>query len=451
MSAAIHRARVALLLTMACVACVHAQTLQRRVIVKELASDIPVSPRAVNLSSTPIALCGERMVVVTVEEAETPNASRLPTVAHLGQPDADGNWQWRRTVIEPRTSPDTYHTQPSVGVDKRGYVHIAYNMHNMPWQYMVSREPCSISDFEFRGEVLTDEDLHTVFEENRTPFPSVGRAAIPGNQITYPVFTVDRRGDLYVSFRFAVRPARPWLERGFGAGIARYDVDSRTWHSIAGAVPLAREDAITEAGRTQSLPFAWQPGWTAYYPRLWFDAANGMHVVWTWREKEAGIDTKRPSYAYRAGAGEFRRADGSIYQLPILHQDAGAIDIPNQDTFFSGVAITTNCRGEPLAVVQPVDSTRLLAWFDKQDRRWRTAASPHGASSVLCENNGDCWAYASGPRILRRQCGETSWRMTYEGQGYCDPKPLHDAGTGRRFLYVTRCDQRSARVLEIIG
>jgi hypothetical protein len=432
----------------------------RDIVVHEIVYDIPVSPRAVNISSTPLAVCGQRLVTAVVEEPLQSDSNRLLTVVHLGERDSEGQWQWQREVIEPRTLPDPYHTQPSVGVDRQGRVHVAYNMHNMPWQYVVSREPCSIDAFDFAGEAVTDAELHAVFEENRTPFPGLGAAAIPGNQVTYPVFSNDRAGNLYVSYRFAVRPARAWLERAFGAGIARFDDESRRWEPVGGLVTLSSLDVVMPPDSTQNsvpdsaqaFPFAWQPGWTSYYPRLWFDPSNDMHVAWTWREGEAGVDASHPSYAVRRNsASAFQRADDSYYSLPITVGTTGTIDALASQRVYAGLTITTDYEGAPLIVVQPVNSERLLARFDRSTQRWHTEASPFGATSVLCEDNGDCWAYASGPRVLLKRRGETRWKMMFEQQGYCDPKPLHDVRSQRRFLYITRCDQRSARILEITG
>lgn len=430
----------------------------RDIVVHEIAADIPVSPRAINISSTPLAWCGERVVTAVVEEPPEESATRLLTVVLLGEVDSQGQWQWQRKVIEPRTLPDLYHTQPSVGVDGRGRVHVAYNMHNMPWQYAVSTEPCSIDAFEFKGEAVSDADLYAVFEENRTPFPGPGSGAIPGNQVTYPVFTNDRTGNLYVSYRFAVRPARTWLERGFGAGIARFDDQTERWEAIGGLVTLSSLDVQIPTdstqdsvpGAVQAFPFAWHPGWTSYYPRVWFDVDNGMHVAWTWRQSEAGIDASHPSYAFRRDpASGFQRADASAYTLPIGIDSTGTIDGLNGQKVYAGLTITSDAEEAPLIVVQPVNADRLLARFDRSLQQWQIEPSPFGATSVLCEDNGDCWAYASGPRVLLKPRGETRWQLKLDQQGFCDPKPLHDARSQRRFLYITRCDQRSARILEI--
>ena len=95
----------------------------------------------------------------------------------------------------------------------------------MPWQYSVSHQPGSVDAFDFRGEALS---LNSAFRPaveylNQTPFPGLGKAAIPGMQITYPTFFADRKGDLWVTYRFALKPNRDWSQRTYGCGIARYD------------------------------------------------------------------------------------------------------------------------------------------------------------------------------------------------------------------------------------
>lgn len=424
-----------------------------RLQVVEVLPDVPVSPQARNLFSTPTGLCGDKLIVASVEEGSR-NANRLTTVVRLGSQDKDGRWQWQRIVLEDRTLPDITHTQPSVGIDSRQRVHIAYNMHNMPWQYVVSRTPCSIDDFEFRGTAMSDADLHTAYEENRSPWADAGAAAIPGNQITYPAFFNDRNGDLYVTYRFAVRPARPWLERAFGGGIARFDAGSQRWSPIGGEVPLSSRDARPATAETKSYPFAWEPGWTVYHPRLWFDRNNAMYVTWMWRKEQAGIETNHPSFAMRpTPQAPFQRADGSPYELPIGLSEAGVIDaFEPEHMFHAGTSITTDEQGAPLVVLESDDKTpRTLVAYDATKKRWRVAEpTPSGAPWVVCEDDGACWAYATGPRIYRRKSQESRWKLVYQQDGYCDPKPLHALGSHRRFLHLTRCDWRTARVIELV-
>jgi len=133
------------------------------------------------------------------------------------------------TRNDTRTLLDPYHTQPSLAFDRNGYLHVAYNMHNLPWQYVVSHQPYDVRQFDFNGQSVTLSQLDALRLSNKTHYPDVGKAQIPGNQITYPAFFKNRAGDLYLTYRYALRPARAWEERARAAGVARYDADNRTW------------------------------------------------------------------------------------------------------------------------------------------------------------------------------------------------------------------------------
>ena len=48
-----------------------------------------------------------------------------------------------------------YHTQASIGIDKLGHIHVAYNMHNTPWQYSISEYSENIESFIFFGQEVS--------------------------------------------------------------------------------------------------------------------------------------------------------------------------------------------------------------------------------------------------------------------------------------------------------
>jgi len=243
-------------------------------------------------------------------------------VVRKGTLEADGNWIWEKHVIENRTLDDRYHTQPSIALDKSGYIHVVYNMHNMPWQYKVSKRPDDISEFEFKGEALTTDQLKKVKYENKTPFPYIETAAIPGTQITYPSFFKDRNNDLYITYRFATKPAQSWKKRGFAGGIAKYDVVNKKWEPIGGKLKINSADALYKDNAVDKsytvYPFAYTDKWSVYLIRLHFDKNNGMHLSWTWREGGAGSDCSHPSYAYaESGSNIFKKTNGVEYDLPV--------------------------------------------------------------------------------------------------------------------------------------
>ena len=86
----------------------------------------------------------------------------LQTLVRQGQRDRQGVWRWQETVIDRNTLNDKWHNSPSLGLDRDGYLHVAYNMHNMPWQYMVSQRPGDIRGFLFRGQGISEAERRTV-------------------------------------------------------------------------------------------------------------------------------------------------------------------------------------------------------------------------------------------------------------------------------------------------
>ncbi|MGC2395030.1 MAG: BNR-4 repeat-containing protein, partial [Rhodomicrobium sp.] len=242
---------------------------------QDISPPFQVAPTNVGTFQNAVWAAGGAVYTANVEPAEgTPLGINLRTVVRQGKRGADDNWTWIVKTIENRTLDSPWHTVPSIAVDHENFVHVAYNMHNMPWQYSVSRQPGSLDAFDFRGEALSLIQLGAVQYLNQTPFPALGSAAIPGTQITYPTFYMDRKGDLWVTYRFALKPNRDWSERTYGCGIARYDSAHRSWMAVGGTVPVGLKDASLASssnGAADVTAFCSNPGWWANDIRLWFD------------------------------------------------------------------------------------------------------------------------------------------------------------------------------------
>jgi hypothetical protein len=369
-----------------------------------------------NVFSTPVAYYDGEVYVVNVEPATGPNNGiNLRTVVRKGKQVAKNQWAWETYVLDGATLDDPYHTQPSIAVDKAGYVHVAFNMHNMPWQYAVSTRPKDISSFVFRGEEVSSKERYAVQILNKTSFPSIGRAAIPGNQITYPAFFYDRNKDLFVTYRFATRPKRLFDERGFAGGIARYDVTTKLWVAIGGNLAVSSDDADLPKGvKSASVKaFAYTDKWSVYLIRLAFDRSNHMHATWTWRENGAGRDTSNPTYAFSPDGGrKFLRSDGTMYSLPIDVKSADVMMGKEYiNKFDASTSVIADPSGKPFAVVQHV-SGRFLVNHDGDN--WSSPEiMPFGADVLLIDDDGTQWAFASEPMVLRRDKGDSAWTAVY--------------------------------------
>lgn len=351
----------------------------------------------------------------------------LRTVVRKGKRNASGQWTWTSSVVESRTLRDEYHAQASIALDKLGYVHVAYNMHNMPWQYSVSKNPLDISSWEFRGQAVTQSEIEQVKFLNRTPFPQLGSAAIPGNQITYPMFFKDKLGDLYITYRYSLKPAQSWEQRAFAGGIAKYDTTSRLWKSLGGPVQITAMDAQLEPGQLNAtqMPFAFQDTYSVYLITLTFDANNGMHVFWHWRDDGAGEKVTRPSYAYSPDGINFYTSNRVSYNLPVNINTTDIVsNISPEKEYYAPISAAVNVDGNPSVVFSPVAGGRTITYLNTTTRIWSSSElTPWGASEIVVDKDGNQWMFASGLQVFKRRIGSASWLQVGQiGNGLGYPK-----------------------------
>ncbi len=396
-------------------------------------SPIDVSPSSENDFSTPVAWFNGSIYTVDIEPPDGENNGiNLKTVVRKWTLSEDGVWQWISNVVENRTLDDRYHTQASIAIDKNGYIHVAYNMHNMPWQYKVSKKPEDISEFDFLGDEISTDTLSLVKHQNETPFPNIGTAAIPGTQVTYPSFFKDRNEDLYVTYRFATRPAQSWKDRGFAGGVAKYNVLKKTWSPIGGVMTLTEDDAtFSDVASSRSImkvsPFAYYDQWSVYSIRLAFDNKNAMHVSWTWREGGAGTDCSDPSYAFSNNQSTFTKANRQKYNLSIAVTDAET-SYPQSDSqkFYALTSISTDSMGNPYIILNPIGSSRALVHYDQNSKTWsEPEPTPWGATEIYIDDNDRQWAFSSGPNVFYRDKGTTKWQHPFSSEGFGWPKIVY--------------------------
>jgi hypothetical protein len=380
-----------------------------------------VSPSNFNSFATPLAYYQGNIYVVSVEPpVGASNGMNLRTVVRKGYEDK-GEWIWETTVVDDSTLDDVYHTQASIAIDKAGYVHITYNMHHMPWQYAVSNKPGDISSFDFRGDAISLAEKGIVKNLNKTPFPSIGTAAIPGNQITYPAFFYDRSGDLYITYRFATRPNRSsFSDRGYAYAIARYDVVNRQWSQLGAQVKVTINDADLPAGLQEGIlkVFVFSEDWIPQLLRIFFDKTNRMHFSWTWREFYENAPFLKSSYAYSPAIGErFYQADGTQFALPMRAVQAGLLVTNNPSTeLISPLAyLTVHPNGTPYVVTLEKGTSSVVRFYDNKAKRWSKAEPmPEGAQLMEIDDAGHHWAFAAGLTLYKRNVATEPWSKMYE-------------------------------------
>jgi len=417
----------------------------------------PISSAQVNTAM--ISLAVQDGFVYTANVERGPNGvagdqkySQLRTVVRQGRQNAQGSWQWTSAVVDDRTAHDKYHNVPSIAVDSQGYVHVVYNMHNLPWQYKVSSRPHDISSFEFRGQPISDAQFNRYYYENKTSYPSLGSASIPGNQITYPTFSENRRGELFISYRFAARPARAFSERMMSAGLARYNVESRTWSSIGARIDLSegfdfRNDQNPNA-RSESVVYAGQVGWTAYLPRISFDGDDNMYVFSRFRSGIAGAQTSKPCMFRSINQRDFTDIAGNSVNLPVRPGNCSNLGVRDDENLWSITSSMTTSDGEPYAMYSFTSSRgRQLVHYSKSRRQWVWENSPQGAAEVFIDGDDNIYAIDHAPiQVLKRNKDNGSWQSIYTDPNqtrHCFPVPAANEDDSILYIHAHSCDRES--------
>lgn len=419
---------------------------------------IEVHKSNINVFSTPIAYYHDSLFTVNVEAPEfgVSNGINLRTTIREASLSSEPQLtKWKSYIVDNMTLEDKYHTQASIAVDKSGYLHIAYNMHNMPWQYAVSKKPGDISGFSFHGEAISAFEKFVVKHLNKTTFPGPGTSDIQGTQITYPAFFYDNNNDIYITYRFAAKPKRAFKNRAFSGGIAKYDLVGKKWHSLGGTIPLNREDADWEKNDFPHAykALAYEDGWTVYLPRLAFDSNNGMHVSWFWREGTAGPDTTRPTYAYKpAGAVDFFTSKNIKYVTPVTAATSDWIGKPTGDKFLaiSHIEVTNSFV---YVILQKYRKNREIYELNRKTSKWRNlGSSPYGASIIKIDANGGQWAFATGLTVLFRNNATSSWKVVYsdkDKQKFGYPKVLYAPESKSFFIHTQSISEEWVKIYKL--
>jgi len=412
---------------------------------------LPVSTAQVNIQQSPVDVRNGRLYTVNIEPGVDgdKNGVNLHTVIRQGLQKPDGSWAWQNKLVENRTIHNKWHTAPSVAVDKSGYLHVVYNMHNFPWQYKRSDSPHDIQQFTFRGQAVTLAEIQRTKFENKTTFPTLGLAEIPGNQITYPAFFKDRNDELYLTYRFAARPGRPFAERTMSSGIARYSSETGQWESIGAPVDVSGTDYQFHAN-APALPIALaaEEGWTAYHPRLMFGPNNELHVNWFWRSGIAGAELTRPCHLQSNDRDSFFTTSGTYITLPVRPSDCGNLGFDDSEQFYSIGNSTIDSDGSPHILLSPVNGDRQVVYQNIDDGSWQRFDAPHNATAIFFDGNDNLWAIASGIKVLRRSAGSDTWTLLYDegGTKNCYPKFVLDEDKSTAFIHTQSCDEKTVTI-----
>lgn len=407
---------------------------------------------------TPIATHDGHVYVVNIEAGEygDENGVNLHTVIHHGEPDQDQKWSWQESTLDTHTIYDPWHTSPAVGVDNLGYIHVAYNMHNLPWQYSISDQPNSISDFTFLGDEISLDQIKKAKYENKTSFKTFGYSSIPGNQITYPAFYSDSTGALYVTYRFSAKPAREYELRTMSAAVAKHDSKIKKWQSLGGDLRSEKGDYKTSWFKKdiEPLAIASQEGWTAYHPRLAFDKKRA-YVYFFWRKGVAGETLVKPCVISTKNFQQFTTLQGESIHLPVKPKDCSNIstEINAESTYNTIGSITADANGSVHIIISPTNQARKILTFTKG--AWSSVPSPDGATEIFVDQRNNLWSISSGLSVFKKYNGDDKWIQIIEAKqkSQCYPNVVLNNDKSIAYIYSQSCDGSntvSVHTLELI-
>jgi hypothetical protein len=190
-------------------------------------------------------------------------------------------WQIFQTMFAADDITDG-HDVVCFGIDGEGYMHLSWGMHNAALNYCRSTNPVT-------------GNLPIGFSTNS---PMTGNEA----SVTYPQFLRMPNGDLLYLFR----------QGASGAGdnfLNRYVLATHSWTNVN-----------YNGGQAPFIKGTWAPlpDYNAYLNMPCLDAAGNLSLVWTWRSTSAYQSNHDFDDAYSSDGGvTWRRADGSLYDLPI--------------------------------------------------------------------------------------------------------------------------------------
>jgi len=359
----------------------------------------------IGIFNAPICTFGDDVYVAFVRPDPTDDEGYQTVVGKL----SDGQWQF--SVVEPDSCNDRWHAQPSLAVDREGYVHVTYNMHSSPWQYGVSKRAEDITEWDFRGQ-----ELKGPHDETKSGYiAGPGTAAIPGNRITYQFMTTDRSGTPYIAYREALKtkPGTDYFRMQWSLGIARYNVAAKTWRRVGPGGGV--------------FPFATEPGFRAQGGHIYFDLSNRMHVSWVWyaeyeRDGSGHLKPNYPAYAYSDDGGEsFHRADGTPLMLPLTRAQTDVVVHPDwlepttKGYFYGYTKVCAMPDGTPYVWVTPKaggrGKGRAIIRYEGDDGWSDPILMPWAATSLVIDSKGAITAVSSGLRVHRSHDGGQTWKM----------------------------------------
>ncbi len=269
----------------------------------------------------------------------------------------DSQWTLHRTQYKGKVT--DAHNVISLGIDGKGYLHVAFDHHGNQLNYCKSTAPGALS--------LGEKTAMTGKEED---------------DVTYPEFYQLAEGNLLFAYRSGAS--------GKGNLIMnRYDVNTGTWERI-------HDVLIDGEGKRNAY---WQ---------LYVNEAGVIHLSWVWRETWMVETNHDLCYARSTDNGKtWQKSDGTLYTLPINQQNAEyACRIPQNSELINQTSMTADSSGNPYIATywrEQTDSVPQyrLVWHD--GKQWHTRQISNRTQPFTLKGGGTKMIPISRPRIIADQ------------------------------------------------
>jgi hypothetical protein len=319
----------------------------------------------------------------------------------------DPSGQVTTGVIETNSVIDPDHHNASMAIDKYGYLHVAWGMHNDPWKYKVSHAPRDVSSWDDIGPLM----------EGGASNPR----GIPGTSITYPSFFKDRDGDLFVAFRHRVNNMG-WDAGDESGGLARYSADANAangrWTMLGGTNHPNASDPDNAAWGGKTLLWTGLPGVVtdgAYQSYMISHAVTHdgrIHIAWAFDENNVqGWEVNHFGYAVTADKGlTWSGAHGQSFPLlPMTDSYYDAVVSDTSQIWYQQPFIHISKDGLP-RVSAVNDTIHATQWWRPSGSSWSGSNIGQGGSPGRVFADGYGTAYTFGwDSLMVTTDGGASW------------------------------------------
>jgi hypothetical protein len=271
------------------------------------------------------------------------------------------------------------HNVSAIQIDSAGFMHLSWNMHNVPLNYAISK-----------NQVTTGSNLNSLSFTQQTAanaptlFPNGGATT---NEVTYPQFyQIPGSSNLLFTYR----------NGGSGGGSGNgnqyfnvYNPSTQTW-----------TNTFVINGEQTSV--------NAYLNSLVYTSNNNLLMTWTWRATSNWQTNSNIMFAQSPDNGTtwFKQGGTTQYTLPIIQSGTPATsvaqvvqNIPQNSSFINQTSMTVDRNNNPLVATylapnwNPTtnsgDPNRQYMLFYYNGTQWQSSQVSHRTSDTAIDTSGN--------------------------------------------------------------